>query len=136
MDRQIIADKLERLRRCVRRIEQKRPPKPEELNTDYDLQDILSVNLQRAVQLCVDIAAHIIADREIEAPSTMAQAFDALQTLGVLSPDLASSMKKAVGFRNIAVHTYQVIDWTIVFNICHQQLDDFRAFAQAVAAVT
>jgi uncharacterized protein YutE (UPF0331/DUF86 family) len=135
MDRHVIEDKLERLRRCVRRIEEKRPHTPKELSADYDLQDILSINLQRAVQLCVDIAAHIIADKEIEAPSTMAQAFDALQTLKILSPDLANSMKKAVGFRNIVIHTYQVIDWTIVFNICHQKLDDFRAFAQAVAAV-
>ena len=135
MDRQVIADKLERLRRCVSRIEQKRPYTPEELTANYDLQDILSVNLQRAVQLSVDIAAHIIADKEIEVPSTMAQVFDALQTLEILSPELAVSMKKAVGFRNIAVHTYQAIDWTIVFNICHQKLDDFRAFAQAVATV-
>ncbi len=98
MDRHVIEDKLERLRRCVSRIEQKRPPTPGELTTDYDLQDILSVNLQCAVPLCVDIAAHLIADKEIEAPSTMAQAFDALQSLDMLSPDLTNSMKKAVGF--------------------------------------
>ena len=135
MDRHVIEDKLERLRRCVSRIEQKRPPTPAELTTDYDLQDILSVNLQRAVQLCVDIAAHIIADQEVAAPSSMAQTFDVLQRLDILSPDLASSMKKAVGFRNIAVHAYQAVDWEIVFNICYEKLDDFRAFAQSVASI-
>ena len=132
MDRHVIADKLERLRRCVQRIEHKRPSTLEALVTDYDLQDILSVNLERAVQLCVDIAAHIIADREVSAPTTMAAAFETLHTLCILSSDLASSMKKAVGFRNIAVHNYQEIDWGIVFNICHHKLDDFRAFAQAI----
>jgi uncharacterized protein YutE (UPF0331/DUF86 family) len=95
----------------------------------------LSVNLQRAVQLCVDIAAHIIADKEVAAPSSMAQAFDVLQTLDILSPDLTSKMKKAVGFRNIAVHAYQAIDWQIVFDICYKKLDDFRAFAQSVASI-
>lgn len=132
MDRHVIADKLERLRRCVQRIEHKRPSTLEALVTDYDLQDILSVNLERAVQLCVDIAAHIIADREVSAPTTMAAAFEALHTLHILSSDLANSMKKAVGFRNIAVHNYQEIDWEIVFNICHHKLDDFRTFAQAI----
>jgi uncharacterized protein YutE (UPF0331/DUF86 family) len=135
MDRHVIEAKLERLRRCVQRIEQKRPSTAEALVTDYDLQDILSVNLERAVQLCVDIAAHIIADKEVSAPTTMAAAFEALHTLHILSSDLANSMKKAVGFRNIVVHNYQEIDWKIVFNICHHKLDDFRAFAQAIMSL-
>lgn len=135
MDRHVIEDKLERLRRCVQRIEQKRPSTAEALVTDYDLQDILSVNLERAVQLCVDIAAHIIADREVSAPTTMAAAFEALHTLHILSSDLANSMKKAVGFRNIVVHNYQEIDWRIVFNICYHKLDDFRAFAQVIMSL-
>jgi uncharacterized protein YutE (UPF0331/DUF86 family) len=135
MDRRVIADKLERLRRCMQRIEHKRPPTLATLAADVDLQDILSVNLERAVLLCVDIAAHIIASREVPAPTTMAAAFDALHALHVLSPDLANSMKKAVGFRNIVVHNYQEIDWGIVFNICHHKLDDFRAFAQAIVHI-
>jgi uncharacterized protein YutE (UPF0331/DUF86 family) len=106
MDRCVIDDKLERLRRCIQRIEHKRPALLADLVADYDLQDILSVNLERAIQLCVDIAAHIIAAREISAPTTMAAAFESLQVLQVLSPELATSMKKAVGFRNIVVHNY------------------------------
>ncbi len=41
-------------------------------------------------------------------------------------------MKKAVGFRNIAVHNYQNINWEIVFNICHYKLDDFKNFAREI----
>jgi uncharacterized protein YutE (UPF0331/DUF86 family) len=128
-------DKLERLRRCVQRIQSRRPATLAVLVADVDLQDILSVNLERAVQLCVDIAAHVIASREVPAPTTMAAAFEALQLLHILPSDLASSMKKAFGFRNIVVHNYQEIDWGIVFNLCHHQLDDFRAFAQAIMHV-
>ena len=65
----------------------------------------------------------------------MAAAFEALHALHIPSPDLANSMKKAVGFRNIVVHNYQEIDWGIVFNICHYKLDDFRAFAQAIVHI-
>lgn len=63
----------------------------------------------------------------------MAQAFDALGELKIIESELAVRMKKAVGFRNIAVHSYQAIDWEIVFSICHQNLDDFKRFARAVA---
>jgi len=38
-----------------------------------------------------------------------------------------------VGFRNIAAHSYQAIDWSIVCQISRHHLDDFKQFAQAVA---
>lgn len=75
MDRRVITDKLERLRRCVQRIEHKRPATLAVLAADVDLQDILSVNLERAVQLCVDIAAHVIASREVPAPTHHGRSF-------------------------------------------------------------
>jgi hypothetical protein len=49
------------LERCIRRIEFKRPDRVELLQKDYDLQDILAVNLERAVQASVDVA---LADRD------------------------------------------------------------------------
>ena len=100
MDHQIVAEKLESLRRCVRRIEEKRPSTPEALLGDYDLQDILVLNLSRAVQLCVDIAAHLISDLEIPLPNTMGNTFDSLAQAGLLETRLAARLKKAVGFRN------------------------------------
>lgn len=133
MDRRLIEEKLEALRQCLGRIETKRPVAAKTLTVDADLQDIIALNLTRAVQLCVDVAAHIIADSDAPAPETMAQAFDALVKLKVIEPELADRMKKAVGFRNIAVHSYQAIDWEIVHNICHKNLDDFKFFARAVA---
>lgn len=35
-------------------------------------------------------------------------------------------------FRNLAVQSYQTIDWNIVYQICSRHLDDFRQFAKAV----
>ena len=134
MDRHLIEEKLETLRKCVARIEGKRPASAKTLAGDADLQDIIALNLTRAVQLSVDIAAHIIADTDASAPETKAQAFDTLANLKVIEPELANRMKKAVGFRNIAVHSYQAIDWEIVHNICHKNLGDFKLFAQAIAA--
>ena len=42
-------------------------------------------------------------------------------------------MQAAVGFRNIAVHSYQTIGWDIVHAITWKQVYDFRLFARAVA---
>lgn len=133
MDRDIVQAKLESLRRCVERIAVKTPSSADQLVHNPDLQDIIALNLQRAVQLCVDLAAHVIVDTSSKAPSTMADNFAILQEANVITPALADRMMKAVGFRNIAVHSYQTIDWSIVYQICTRHLDDFRQFAKAIA---
>ena len=134
MDKEVVAEKLESLRRCVRRIEAKVPADAETLAADLDLQDIVTLNLSRAVQICVDIGAHLIAGMDTPAPNTMGQTFDLLAQAGVLETPLADRLKKAVGFRNIAVHNYEKIDWEIVHRIATLHLDDFSGFAKAVAA--
>lgn len=134
MDREVIEQKLESLRRCLKRVADKCPPDPEALARDLDLQDIIALNLSRAVQLCVDIAAHLIAGMDLPPPDTMDESFDALAKIGVLSEDSATRMKKAVGFRNIAVHNYKEIDWTIVHAIARHHLDDFAEYAKAVVS--
>ncbi len=134
MDREVIAQKLESLRRCLRRVADKCPSDPETLGRDPDLQDIISLNLTRAVQLCVDIGAHLIAGMEVPPPDTMGETFDALVETGVIHEKLAMQLKKAVGFRNIAVHNYKEIDWTITHAIARHHLGDFTEFAKAIAS--
>lgn len=134
MDREVVAQKLESLRRCLNRIEEKCPPEPEALAQDPDLQDILTINLTRAVQLCVDIGAHLIASLEMTPPNTMGETFEQLARSGIIEDDLARSLKGAVGFRNIAVHHYEEIDWTIVHSLALHRRQDFVDFAKAIAS--
>ncbi len=133
MDREVIEQKLESLRHCLQRVADKCPPDPETLERDPDLQDIITLNLTRAVQLCVDIGAHLIAGMEVPPPDTMGQTFDALARAGAIPENLAMQLKKAVGFRNIAVHNYEEIDWAIVHTIASHHLGDFTEFAKVMA---
>lgn len=133
MDNELIEQKLESLRRCLQRIQGKCPSSAETLASDPDLQDIVVLNLTRALQLCVDIGTHLISGMDTPPPSTMGQTFDLLAEIGVINTELAIRMKKAVGFRNIAVHNYEAINWQIVHAIATSHLNDFKDFAQAVA---
>ena len=133
MDREVVEQKLESLRRCLQRVETKCPTDADALAADFDLQDIVSLNLSRAVQLCVDIGAHLIAGMNVAPPDTMGQTFDLLAQAGLLTTALALNLKKAVGFRNIAVHNYDAINWHIVHSIVKNHLADFSAFAKVVA---
>jgi uncharacterized protein YutE (UPF0331/DUF86 family) len=132
MDRQVIEQKLESLRLCLKRVQQKTPQSVAELAGDADAQDVITLNLTRAVQLCVDIGAHLIAESDHPAPDTMGQTFDTLTRMRLIAPELALRMKKAVGFRNIAIHNYAAIDWQITHIIATRHIGDFAAFAAAI----
>jgi len=131
MDRALIDQKLESLRRCIQRVNDKLPETVDQLEKDLDAQDIVALNLTRAVQLCVDIASHWLAENAgVAAPKTMGQTFDALSQAGLINEDLATRLKKSVGFRNVMVHSYDEVDWAIVHAIGHHHLGDFKAFAR------
>lgn len=132
MDQLILAEKLESLRRCISRIDEKRPSRIELLIDNPDIQDILVLNLTRAVQLCVDIGSHIISESDETTPKTMGDVFETLQKLNIISEKTCEQMKKAVGFRNVAIHNYATINWEIVYAISEKSLDDFRSFAKEI----
>lgn len=135
MDRDVILRKLDSLARCVARIEEKRPASLEQLINDIDTQDILSINLERAVQLSVDIGAHLIADLSIPPPKTMGEVFAIRAQENIIPEDTGTAMRQAVGFRNLSVHAYDRLDWQRVFNIVHGHLDHFRKFAASIAKI-
>lgn len=135
MDPDVLSEKLEFLRRCVERIEARRASSVEELAGDPDRQDIVALNLMRAVQLCIDMAVHVMADSTRPPPSSMGDAFTALAEEGVIDDELATRMRAAVGFRNVAVHAYQRLDWSVVHAVSHEGLADIRRFAARIAAL-
>ncbi len=92
MDRNVVEAKLESLRRCVERIAAKTPSSADQLAQSPDLQDIIALNLQRAVQLAVDLASHLIAETDARLPSTMAGNFEVLKNYGHISPALSERM--------------------------------------------
>lgn len=132
MHRDVIMRKLDILARCIARIEDKRPDTIKSLIHDVDVQDILSINLERAVQVSVDIGAHLIADLSVPPPSSMGEIFTILSNRNIVSSETAIALRKAVGFRNLSVHAYEEVDWERVFEIIHTRLIDFRKFADSV----
>lgn len=134
MDTLIVERKLDSLQRCLARLHAKAPADTAQLRGDIDLQDVLVLNLSRAVQLCVDMAAPLIAKHAWPPPNTMGETFDRLAEHGLLPADLALRMKKAVGFRNVAVHAYDAISWDIAFAISTRHPEDFEAFGRVIAS--
>jgi uncharacterized protein YutE (UPF0331/DUF86 family) len=135
MEAEIVLTKLESLNRCITRLEEKLPSEVDILRENYDLQDIIILNLERSVQLCVDLGLHVLSDSSIARPSSMAEVFHALSENGILEKDVAENLAKAVGFRNIAVHEYQELNWDIVWSILTNHISDFKGFGRQMYAL-
>jgi len=104
----------------------------EELIRNYDLQDILSVNLQRAVQLSVDIALNMLSNLSRTLPDTMEEAFIALRKHGVISEGMANALRISVGLRNVAVHDYVAVNWQIVQDVAERHVEIFAEYMREV----
>jgi len=136
VDKEVIRSRLVRLNGHLGRIEEKRPDPLNLLLTDPDVQDIVSHNLEKAVQVCIDIASHVCAAHG-RAPETAGDAFVVLAELGLIDQELAQRLVSAVGFRNVSVHEYAEVDWAIVMKIVEdgiQYLKDFGRWAASLAA--
>ncbi len=98
---------------------------------DWKTQRIVERTLQIAIEACLDIAAHVIADRPLRVPATYAETFEVLAEAGLIDPDLRDAMVRMTGFRNVIVHEYARIDADIVVGILRDRLDDLARFRTA-----
>jgi len=129
VDRDILLAKIASIRKCLDRIRKVTGGAPESLN-DQDVQDIFVLNLQRAVQAAIDLAAHLVADEKIGLPANLKENFTLLESRQVIDAPLSRRLQAMVGFRNIAVHDYQQLDLTILKSILEHRLGDLDTFVQ------
>ena len=132
MDKEVLEAKIAALIRCVHRVKSQNISSLEDLEKNIDKQDIIILNLQRAVQICVDIGNHILLDYDTETPATMAETFRKLAQNKLIPQSVADNLSRAVGFRNIAVHQYENLDCKIIYAIITSHLDDFKDFASEI----
>ena len=98
---------------------------------EWKTQRIVERTLQMAIEACLDIAAHVIADGGLRVPVTYADTFDVLAEAGLIDADLRVQMARVAGFRNVIVREYARIDADIVVRILRERLDDLARFRTA-----
>jgi len=130
----VVIRKLDTVSRCLSRVNEYTPASLEILLEDYTRQDVIVLNLERAVQACVDIGLHIFSRRSEPVPDSMGEVFVHLARIGIIDDATACALRGAVGFRNVAVHAYTEVDYAVLFSICTRHLDDFRSFARQILA--
>ena len=93
---------------------------------DWKLQRAAERTLQLAVEACLDLADHLIADHRLPVADTAAGAFETLREAKLLDPELAGALARMARFRNLLVHDYLKLDAARVFDIARTDVAENR----------
>ena len=129
VDRTTILGKVAIIDECLRRIDEVRGREGLERR---DVEEIVILNLQRAIQAGIDVATHVIATEGLGLPDSLADAFSRLGKAGILNEALADRLKRMVGFRNVVVHAYEAVDPDVVEAIVESRLVDLRDLSREI----
>ena len=131
----VIVNKVSIIERCLKRIKEEYRGDVAEFKHNFTKQDSVILNLQRLCEAAIDIANRCLKLAQGPIPQSSRDSFAQLERMGLLNSELAISMQKMVGLRNIAVHDYQNLNLEIVIAVIERHLDDFKAFALVVMSL-
>jgi uncharacterized protein YutE (UPF0331/DUF86 family) len=134
MDNDVIYNKINIIERCLIRIKEVYDNNPENL-MDYTKQDSIILNIQRAVEACIDISMHVVSKKKLGIPQNSRDAFEVMHHNGLLSNKLLKNIKGMIGFRNIAVHNYQKLNLKVIEQVIENHLVDFQEFISEITKV-
>ncbi len=132
VERDVVLAKVATVERCLARVADVRSRGPGTM-LPVDIEDIVVLNITRAAQAAADLAAHIVAAEGYGLPDSLSAAFTLLEKHGAIDADLSMKMRRAMGFRNVAVHAYDSVDPRIVEAIATHHVGDLRRFAALMA---
>ena len=135
VDKTLILRKLAELEEYFKQVKEYAEMSVHEYSKDWKAQRIVERTLQMMIEICADIAGHIISDKGYRVPTTYADTFRVLYENDILKKELFETMEKMAKFRNIIVHHYDKVDTEIVIGILRNDLNDFSAYRNAIITI-
>jgi len=106
--------------------------KPELIEADPVQRGFVEHSLQVAIQAVLDVATHIVSAERLGMPARNRDFFKLIARTGWMPSEQVETLEKMVGFRNIIVHGYEVVDLKRVRTILEHGLEDLLRFVQAI----
>jgi uncharacterized protein YutE (UPF0331/DUF86 family) len=99
---------------------------------DSKERDLALFYLFLAIQECIDLAAHWVADEGWGEPDDAGSAFDVLAERGVIGRETATVLRGAAGLRNRIAHGYALLDYERVHYEAQTGIPALRTFLAAI----
>jgi uncharacterized protein YutE (UPF0331/DUF86 family) len=128
----VVLNKAATIERCVARAREEYAAAGADFASNFSRQDAAVLNIQRACEAALDLGQHLIRRDRLGVPQSARNVFDLLAQAGRIDAALAESLKKMVGFRNIAVHDYQTLLLPITVSVITQHLGEFLQLTAAL----
>lgn len=104
----------------------------EEFLADVKSRDLATFYLFLAIQECIDLAAHWVADEGWQVPDEAGATFDLLAEHEAFDHDLAVVLRGTVGLRNRIAHGYASVDHQRVHQEYRRGVVALRTFLSLV----
>jgi uncharacterized protein YutE (UPF0331/DUF86 family) len=89
-------------------------------------------SLQEAIEACLDIGSHIIAEKGFRRAEDYKDIYKVLEEEGIIDPSLSAKLQEMAQFRNLLVHRYGKIDTKRIFIIMSEDLNDIKQFIKKI----
>ena len=132
----VLLNKKVSIERCIEQIDKYyRDTTGLPFTQDQKTQDAIALNLQRACELAIDIANHLIKLKKLGLPQDSRDSFSLLNKAGLIDANQTKLLQAMVGFRNVLVHEYQKLDLNIMIDVIENRVRQLLAFANLALQV-
>ena len=132
VDREFLAERTILLLEYIADMESYSGIKLSELQENKVLRRFVERTLHLAVEACLDIGNHLIADLRLREPQDYKDIMAVLAEAGYLPSDKSGQFQKMAQFRNVIVHDYAAIKPEILLGTLQKGPADLRLFAAMI----
>lgn len=129
--RQVVAERLGHLQGYLKILKQLRRYPLKHFLREPVLRGAAERYLHLAIECCLDLGNHAIADQGLRRAQDYKDVFLVLGEAKMLSPAFAKRLAPMAGLRNILVHDYLRVDPAKIHSFLKTHLSDFDRFARA-----
>lgn len=133
VDKAVLAAGIAAIQDAVSRIRAVLPADRAVFAADRTAREVVILNLFVALQECLSLAAHWLADAGLDVSSSYRDLFEALGERGILPRELTARLAAASGLRNLIAHRYGAIDWGRIHEIASVHLDDLLRYCEELS---
>jgi len=125
-------ERLAQLESNVNRLEAiERDYKPDDLSSSNLLEWAVRYGLIESIQIVIDTACGLCNKNNLGSPRNYGDCLRLLQEFKYLPPELAGTLIRIVGLRNLLIHEYVAIDNARLYGFL-SELSVFRDYAKAI----
>ena len=114
------------------------------IKRNYSIDDILSdkidewglrYGLFESIQITIDLACHIVAEKNLGTPKNFTECITFLVLNGIIKQELGDKLTRMIGLRNLLIHEYGIIDVHKLYEYL-DLLSNIKDFIYAVRGIS